>query len=89
MTSISVRVPDDLKKKMKKLNHINWSDELREAILKIANELLGRINSDAEYSNEPEVYTELVNTSNNILEESQYWQNRAKQGVGIMEKKKL
>jgi hypothetical protein len=35
MTSISVCVPDDLKKKIKKLDHINWGNELREAILKI------------------------------------------------------
>ena len=35
MTSISVRVPDEIKKKMKKLSHINWSEELRETILKI------------------------------------------------------
>lgn len=35
MTSISVRVPDELKKKMKEFSHINWSEELREVILKI------------------------------------------------------
>jgi len=34
------------------------------------NELLDRINSDARYSKDPEVYTELINTINNILEES-------------------
>ncbi len=37
MTAISVRVPDEIKKKMKKLSHINWSEELREVILKIIN----------------------------------------------------
>jgi len=35
MTSISVRIPDEIKKKMKNLNHINWSDEIRAVILKI------------------------------------------------------
>jgi len=35
MTSISIRVPDEIKKKMQKLSHINWSERLRELILKI------------------------------------------------------
>ncbi|MHA1401585.1 MAG: hypothetical protein ACTSQE_14640 [Candidatus Heimdallarchaeaceae archaeon] len=35
MTTISIRVPDDIKKKMKDMKHINWSQALRETILHI------------------------------------------------------
>ena len=32
MTSITVRVPDELRKRMKKLSEINWSEVVRKAI---------------------------------------------------------
>jgi len=32
MTSITVRVPDELRKKMRKLSEINWSEVVRKAI---------------------------------------------------------
>ena len=43
---------------------------IRPEIIKNANELLEQINSNAKYNDEPEVYTELVKTINNILEET-------------------
>ncbi|MHA2090077.1 MAG: hypothetical protein ACW98K_04390 [Candidatus Kariarchaeaceae archaeon] len=33
MKTVSVRIPDELKKKMKELSWINWSDVLRSAIV--------------------------------------------------------
>ena len=38
MPSISVRIPEEIKEKMQKLNYINWSERLRELILKIIEE---------------------------------------------------
>jgi len=35
VTSISVRVPEEIKEKMQELKHINWSERIRELILKI------------------------------------------------------
>jgi len=43
---------------------------IRPELIKNVNDLLDRINSDSKYSDEAEVYTELVSTLNNILEES-------------------
>jgi Arc/MetJ-type ribon-helix-helix transcriptional regulator len=34
MPTISVRIDPDLKKKMEKLNHLNWSEIIRQAIKK-------------------------------------------------------
>jgi Arc/MetJ-type ribon-helix-helix transcriptional regulator len=34
MTTISVRIDPELKKKMEKLNHLNWSEIIRQAIKK-------------------------------------------------------
>lgn len=35
MTTISVRIDPELKKKMEKLNHLNWSEIIRQAIKEI------------------------------------------------------
>jgi len=33
MTTITLRVPEELKKEMEKLKHINWSEVMRKAII--------------------------------------------------------
>ena len=52
MTSISIRVPDEIKRKLNKLSHINWSEELREVILKIINQEENKNIAEALLSNE-------------------------------------
>lgn len=42
MPVVSVRVNDDIKKKMEKLKHINWSEVIRSAIMKVIEEEEGR-----------------------------------------------
>ncbi len=42
MAIISVRVPDDLKRKMEELSWINWSEIIRLAIQSVVNQELGR-----------------------------------------------
>ncbi|MBS7247075.1 MAG: DUF6290 family protein [Candidatus Jordarchaeales archaeon] len=38
MTVISVRVSDDVKKRMERLKHINWSEVIRKAIMEVLEE---------------------------------------------------
>lgn len=52
MTSISVRIPDEIRKRMKELSHINWSEELREAILIIISQEENKNIAKALLSNE-------------------------------------
>jgi len=42
MAIISVRVSDDIKKRMDRLKHINWSEVIRRAIIKTLEEEEGR-----------------------------------------------
>jgi len=42
MAIISVRVSEDIKKRMDKLRHINWSEVIRRAIIKVLEEEEGR-----------------------------------------------
>ncbi|MEM2849524.1 MAG: hypothetical protein QXI36_04525 [Candidatus Bathyarchaeia archaeon] len=35
MSLITVRIDDDIKRRMKRLKHINWSEIVREAILEV------------------------------------------------------
>ena len=42
MSIVSVRVSEEIKKRMNKLKHINWSEVIREAILKALREEEGR-----------------------------------------------
>ncbi|MCX8183755.1 MAG: type II toxin-antitoxin system ParD family antitoxin [Crenarchaeota archaeon] len=42
MAIISVRVSDEVKKRMEKLSHVNWSEVLRKAILRVLEEEEGR-----------------------------------------------
>ena len=38
MAVVSVRVSDELKRRMEKLRHVNWSEVLRQAIVRILEE---------------------------------------------------
>lgn len=38
VTVISVRVSDDVKKRMERLKHINWSEVIRKAIMEVLEE---------------------------------------------------
>ncbi|MEM0024843.1 MAG: type II toxin-antitoxin system ParD family antitoxin [Thermofilaceae archaeon] len=42
MAVVSVRVSDELKRRMEKLRHVNWSEVLRQAIVRILEEEEGR-----------------------------------------------
>jgi len=42
MTIVSVRVDDELKRRMDRLKHINWSEVIRRAIIKTLEEEEGR-----------------------------------------------
>lgn len=42
MAVISVRVSDEMKKRMEKLRHVNWSEVLRQAIVRVLEEEEGR-----------------------------------------------
>jgi len=42
MAIISVRVNDEIKKRMDKLKHINWSEVIRRAIIEVLKEEEGR-----------------------------------------------
>ncbi len=42
MPVISVRVEEDVKRQMEKLKHINWSEVIRSAVLRVIEEEKGR-----------------------------------------------
>lgn len=42
MAVISVRISDEIKKRMEKLKHINWSEVIRRAIIEVLEEEEGR-----------------------------------------------
>ena len=42
MAIISVRVSEEIKKRMEKLKHINWSEVIRKAIIEVLEEEEGR-----------------------------------------------
>ncbi|MEM0309099.1 MAG: type II toxin-antitoxin system ParD family antitoxin [Thermofilaceae archaeon] len=42
MAVVSVRVSDELKRRMERLRHVNWSEVLRQAIVRVLEEEEGR-----------------------------------------------
>jgi len=55
MAIITVRIEDDLKRRMEKIKHINWSEVMRQAIIRVLGEEEGQNLAKAVLLNERNV----------------------------------
>ena len=83
---ISIKVPDELKEKMKKFSHINWSEIARSAILRRIGqeELISNIEIDQELLNEAIAIQDRIRSKTSIpkkwssTEEIRKWREKRK-----------
>lgn len=76
MTTISIRIDEDTKKRMEKMKDVNWSEVVRQAILKMLGQEEGRNLAKAVLLNERNVI--FPDESYSSVEVIREWRNRVR-----------
>jgi Arc/MetJ-type ribon-helix-helix transcriptional regulator len=76
MTTISIRIDEDTKKRMEKMKDVNWSEVVRQAILKMLGQEEGRNLAKAVLLNERNVI--IPDESYSSVEVIREWRNRVR-----------
>jgi len=76
MTTISIRIDEDTKKRMEKMKDVNWSEVVRQAILKMLGQGEGRNLAKAVLLNERNVI--IPDESYSSVEVIREWRNRVR-----------